>query len=107
MDATGQDMKRNGGLAILPAADREAGEQLLKQISEYGIFVVPTGELESWLKPLGAVGHGPSWLVDVFQRMGEDPSSADYVVPKDDDVWRFMAAIKAWLGDPNRRGIPT
>ena len=93
--------------AILAGPEREAAEQLLKQLEEYGIFVVPTGELESWLKPLGASGHGPGWLVDAFQRMGEDPGSPTYVVPKDDDVWRFMATVKEWLSDPSRRGIPT
>ena len=107
MDATGLDMKRHGGIAILPATDREAAEQLLKQVEEYGIFMVPTGELESWLKPLGATGHGPAWLVDIFQKMGEDPTAGGYVFPKDDDVWRFIASIKGWLVDPNRRGIPT
>ncbi len=106
MDATGRDMKRHGGLAILAGAEREAAEQLLKQLEEYGIFIVPTGELESWLRPLGATGHGPAWLVDIFQRMGEDPSSGSYVVPREDDVWRFMASIKEWLVEPNRRGIP-
>ena len=107
MDATGRDMKRHGGVSILGAADREAAEQLLKQLEEYGVFVVPTGELESWLKPLGASGHGPAWLVDVFQRMGEDPVSASYVMPTDNDVWRFIAALKEWLVEPTRRGIPT
>jgi ABC-type cobalamin/Fe3+-siderophores transport system ATPase subunit len=94
MDATGRDMKRDGGVAILSQTDREAAEQLLKQLEEYGVFVVPTGELESWLRPLGASGHGPTWLVEVFQRMGEDPALASYVLPGDDDVWRFLASIK-------------
>lgn len=107
MDATGLDMKRQGGLAILQGSDREAAEQLLNQLKEYGVFAVPTGELESWLKPLGASGHGPAWLVEVFQRMGEDPATAGYVLPTDDDVWRFLSSIKTWLVEPNRRGIPS
>lgn len=106
MDATGRDMKRDGGLAILSGADREAAEQLLKQLEEYGVFVVPTGELESWLETLGAPGHGPGWLIEVFQRMGEDPAAPGFVFPGDDDVWRFIASTKAWLVEPTRRGIP-
>jgi hypothetical protein len=35
------------------------------------LFVVPNGELESWLKSLKARGHGPSWLVEVFEKMGD------------------------------------
>ena len=46
MEATGRDMKRDGGVEILHEPDREAAENLLAQLSEYGIFVVPGGELE-------------------------------------------------------------
>ncbi len=105
-DASSRDMKRDGGLNILNASDREAAEQLLNQLQEYGIFVVRSGEQESWLKHLGATGHGPAWLVDVFERMGEDSASADYVRPETDDVWRFVSGIKTWLANPNRSGIP-
>jgi hypothetical protein len=106
MDATGLNMKRDGGIAILGQQDREAAENLLHQLGEYGIFVVPGGELESWLKALAIGGHGPSWLIDIFERMGVDPASPEYVRPGADDVWLFMSHIKRWLVDPNRRGIP-
>jgi ABC-type cobalamin/Fe3+-siderophores transport system ATPase subunit len=107
MDATGKDMKRDGGLQILQPADRQAAEDLLAQLRLYGIFVVPGGELESWLKSLGAVGHGPSWLIDMFERMGEDPASPGYVRPSSDDVWGFLGEARKWLADPNRKGIPS
>ncbi|MBK8246677.1 MAG: AAA family ATPase [Gemmatimonadetes bacterium] len=106
MEGTKKDMKRDGGLDILVGSEREAAVQLFNQLKEYGLFVVPTGELESWLKPLGASGHGPSWLVDIFQRMGEDPAASGYVAPTDDDVWRFVSGVKRWLVDPERHGIP-
>lgn len=86
MDATGKDMKRDGGVAILQASEKQAAEDLLDQLRQYGIFVVPGGELEAWLKTLGATGHGPAWLIDIFERMGEDPSSASFVRPNTDDV---------------------
>lgn len=106
METTAKDMKRDGGIAILDVSDREAAENLLRQLADYGVFVVPGGELESWLKHLGATGHGPSWLVNVFERMGEDPESADYVKPTTADVWQFMSVMKAWLADASRKGIP-
>lgn len=106
MGATGLDMKRDGGVAILNQPDREAAENLFKQLAEYGIFVVPNGELESWLKPLGAAGHGPQWLIDVFARMGEDPDAANYVKPANSDVWEFMGRIRSWLLNATRKGIP-
>jgi ABC-type cobalamin/Fe3+-siderophores transport system ATPase subunit len=107
MDATGKDMKRDGGLAILDAANRRAAEDLLNQMQQYGIFVVPGGELESWLKPLDAKKHGPTWLIDIFERMGEDPGDEGYVRPGAGDVWAFLQQIRSWLVDPNRKGIPS
>jgi len=106
MNSTGRDMKRDGGLAILRPQDREAAENLLSQLTEYGIFVVPGGELESWLKHLAVGGHGPSWLISMFERMGEDSSNANYICPSHDDVWEFMSKVKTWLMDANRKGIP-
>jgi len=73
----------------------------------YGIFVVPGGELESWMKDLGASGHGPAWLIDMFEKMGEDPADPAYVRPTPDDVWGFVGEARKWLVDPNRRGIPS
>jgi hypothetical protein len=61
----------------------------------------------SWLKRLGAKGHGPTWLIDIFQKMGEEPEADSYVKPGDGDVWSFMSQIKVWLTDPTRKGIPT
>lgn len=106
MDATGKDMKRHGGLAILKAGDKQAAEDLLEQLKQYGIFVVPNGELESWVTHLGAKGHGPMWLVDVFERMGADPTSGNYIKPGNDDAWAFLNEIRKWLMEPKRKGIP-
>lgn len=107
MEKTGRNMKRDGGIAILDSSEREAALNLLAQLGEYGIFVVPGGELESWLQHLGGSGHGPAWLISVFEKMGEDPDAADYLKPASDDVWAFAQRIKAWLVDSNRKGIPT
>ena len=107
LDGSGKDMKRDGGLGILGAEDREAAENLCARLREYGLFVVKGGELESWLPEIGATGHGPAWLIDAFQKMGEDPEDASYLRPGIDDVWSFLAEIRTWLSDPKRKGIPT
>lgn len=99
-------MKRDGGLGILQPQDREAAQNLLSQLAAYGVFVVPGGELESWMKLLGVTGHGPSWLIGMFERMGEDPANANYILPSENDVWEFMSKVKSWLIDANRKGIP-
>lgn len=106
IDATGRDMKRDGGLCILQPQDCEAAQNPLSQLAYYGVFVVPGGELESWMKHLGVARHGPSWLIGIFERMGEDPASQNYVKPSDGDVWQFLSKVKAWLIDPSRKGIP-
>lgn len=106
MDNTGRDMKREGGVKILSEAEREAALNLLKLLGEYGVCVVPGGELESWLPELGATGHGPSWLISVFEKMGEDTEGNNYLRPSENDVWEFIHGVKAWLVDSGRKGIP-
>jgi len=105
-DATGKNMKREGGLGILDRDDKEAATNLLDRLAQYGLFVVPHGELESWLPQLGVSGKGPYWLIEIFQKMGEDPDIPGYVKPTSGDVWEFLGRTKNWLANPNRKGIP-
>lgn len=106
MEATGKNMKRDGGIDILNPGEKEAATNLLNQLAEYGMFTVPNGELESWLPHTNATGHGPSWLIQVFEKMGEDPLSANYIKPSEGDVWEFLSKIRSWHFDANRKGIP-
>lgn len=105
-DATSLDMKRHGGIDLLSSGAKEAAINLFERLTEYGLFVVRKGEIESWLPGLGASGHGPAWLIDIFERMGEDPASPGYVKPGAGDVWDFIGGLKRWLTNPNRKGIP-
>jgi hypothetical protein len=105
-EKTGKDMKREGGVNLLANGDREAANNLVDRLAEYGLFVVRRGELESWLPNLKAEGHGPAWLISVFEKMGEDPSSSGYLKPSTDDVWAFIFEMKRWLTNPRRKGIP-
>lgn len=107
LEATGLDMKRDGGIDILKPAEREAAVNLLEQLADYGVFVVPTGELESWLKSTNTPGHGPAWLIEIFKHMGDDLESAEFMKPTEGDVWEFLSKIRAWNVDLNRKGIPT
>jgi ABC-type cobalamin/Fe3+-siderophores transport system ATPase subunit len=104
---SGRDMKRDGGINLLQGPNKEAAENLFSQLREYGVFIVPNGELQSWLKPLGAVGAtDPAWLVDIFGKMGEDPDAGGYVRPAQGDVWEFMGQVKKWIANPARKGVP-
>jgi hypothetical protein len=106
-EGSGRNMKRDGGTALLSDGDREAANNLFDRLGQYGLFVVRAGELESWLADLGITGHGSNWLVAMFERMGENPASSDYIIPAKSDVWAFLGEIKSWLADPLRRGIPS
>jgi len=105
-DNSGKNMKRDGGVEIFSECDKEAVNNLFDKLAEYGVFAVRRGELESWLPNLRATGHGPSWLIAVFEKMGEDPESLDYLKPSNDDVWSFIGEIKKWFTNPTRKGIP-
>ncbi|WOK07926.1 AAA family ATPase [Imperialibacter roseus] len=101
------DFKKNGGVDILDPSDKEACNNLFDQLDEYGIFTVRKGELESWLRGLGVVSkHSPEWLIQIFEKLGEDSTSQNYVKPDDGDVWEFVAKIGEWFTNPNKKGIP-
>ena len=105
-DNSGQDMKRDGGIEILDDANKEACNNLFNQLEEYGAFVVRNGELESWLKPLGAAGHGSKWLIDIFEKMGENPEDANYLNPANGAVWDFVDKLRNWIDNTEKKGIP-
>lgn len=93
---TGNNMKKDGGIQLLDGDERAACQNLFTQLADYGIFVIPHGELESWLKNFGITGHGPSWLMSMFEKMGNDPEHTDYLKPFDGDVWGFIEKIVRW-----------
>ncbi len=95
-----------GGISLLEKGDKESAQNLLNNLAEYGIFVVPNGEVESWLKELGATGRMTEWLISMFELMKSDPSAADYVKPREGDVWDFIRNVAAWIENPQRKGMP-
>lgn len=99
------NMKTQGGISALPVDIQEGADNLLDQLREYGLFVIKNGELESWLKNLEVSGHGSKWLIDIFEKMGENPELEEYIKPTESDVWMFVKTIGNWLLNPNRKGI--
>lgn len=104
---SGRDMKRDGGVSILNGGEKEACENMFEQLLEYGVLIVPGGELESWVQEVGATGHGSKWLIDAFEKMGDTPEDQNYLQPSDGDVWNFIGQAKTWLSNNQRKGIPT
>jgi predicted ATPase len=105
LSANGQDPKREGGLALLRGQEREAAENLLGSLAQYGLFILPNGEVEHWLPSID-VPRNKTWLREIFEALGSDPEDASYVRPEAGDVWDFMDSVGSWLVNPNRRGIP-
>lgn len=98
--------KINGGLSLLEGEEKEAAENLLSQLREYGFFIVPIGEVERWLPDLDIDRGKHTWLRSIFEKMGNSPDASDYLKPKDNDVWAFVNEIGSWLKNPKRKGIP-
>lgn len=106
----GDNWTTASGISSLPEAERASVEDFLNRLLEYGVLVVPGGELESWLKHLGVSGSKSGknkWLIQVFDRMGDQPDSPGYVTPSDGDVWDFLGRAKHWLTSSSRKGIPS
>jgi hypothetical protein len=93
------------GLAALTGSARDDVERFLAELARFGIFLVPVGELEGWLRPLGITGSKRQWILAMLDRLGSNPSAAAYVAPADDDVWAFLGQVGHWTGDPNRLGL--
>ncbi|BDW88388.1 ATP-dependent nuclease [Thalassospira tepidiphila] len=106
LDQANADWKRSGGISVLNGEGREACENLLQTLSSYGLFVVPTGELESWLAELGVQANKSAWLVKMFEALGANPSDSSYKQPQDGDVWDFVAKIREWMVNPHKKGVP-
>lgn len=104
---TAKDMKKDGGISLLHGDPKETAQNLIQKLAEYGLFVVDRGELESGMPELGIPGKGPAWLIAMFQRMGDDPESSDYVRPTGGDVWAFVDSMRPWMTNAQRKGIPS
>lgn len=105
-NATGKDMKRDGGIQLLDPEDREACSNFFSILADYGAFVVPNGEVEAWLPSLAVSRGKGAWLTTIFKAMGEEPSASSYVRPCAGDVWDFIGSIRDWASGFDRKGIP-
>ena len=106
LNATKQNWKISGGINLLEGANYEACSNFFDQLDEYGVFIIRKGELETWLKELGATGHGSNWLIDIFSKLGENPDGINYIKPAEGDVWDFIGRVKQWIENTDRKGIP-
>ena len=57
-------------------------------------------------RPVHRLAVCPAWLVPVFERMGSDPATQEYIRPAAGDVCDFVGPMKQWATGAGRRGIP-
>ncbi len=103
--ASGEDELKKKGIRALNITDRTRARIFINELSKYGLFVVPHGELEKWLPSLGVSGHTPDWLIDVFSKIGDDETSTSYLRPSNRDVWKFLNDVSKWISNPQRLGV--
>jgi len=104
LSSSGKNMKTEGGIALLSGDDKVAAEDLFSKLQNYGLFIVPNGELENWMPQMGITGKKTDWTVAMLERLGSDPLSPEYVQPWDGDAWSFIESIVKWIGDSARKG---
>lgn len=80
------DGLKKGGTATLPAGDAtKSFKDMDKKLREHGVYLVPVGELECFIKEVG--GHGPEWANKVLENY---PDLGDDVYK---DVKDFIASL--------------
>ncbi len=97
MAAMGGKPKTEGGIHLLDESNKKIATSFIEEIKDYGIFVVPNGELECWLPSFRAKGKKQFWVCDMFELMGNDPQDDNYARPFDGDVWGFIGGIKSFF----------
>lgn len=67
---------KNGGVSALPAGDAtRAFGNINSKLRQQGMYIVPVGELECFIKEIG--GHGPDWVNKVLEAY-PNPEDATY-----------------------------
>lgn len=95
------------GVGGCPNNVRDALSVLVEELQQWGLFLVPSGELEKWLQNLQLTANTKrGWLYKFFEKIGSDPSADEYVRPGSGDVWGFVEAIAQWTNNA-RHGMPS
>jgi energy-coupling factor transporter ATP-binding protein EcfA2 len=94
------------GISCIGSGSREAAEQLLGNLREYGIFVVPVGEVECWLRGLNVRVNKADWAAAMLDRLGADDAPGTEAQPGSGDVWAFVRSVAQWLRARHRKGMP-
>lgn len=106
-DREKKDFKRRGGIALLEKGSKEAAENVIDNLKNYGLIIVPCGEIEGWLAKLHVSRSKNNWLHCIFDALGSNADKPEYVRPSEGDVWDFIGLANSWLTSPDRKGMAT
>lgn len=93
-------------IAKLSSTEAKIFKTMRSAMAEYGVFLVPVGELEDWLSHLGLKrsAEKSKWLRAALDQLGIDPEAEGYARPTGGDIWQFMREVNRWILDPRREG---
>lgn len=102
----GEKIKKKGINNFLNTVEAyDKTKKFIDLLAEYGLFIVPIGELESWIPELPKKPNTSlSWDNDVFQKLGT-PEESDFNDWWGLNKWSFMNKIAMWINDSNRKGV--
>ncbi len=72
--------------------------KFVDNLKEFGIFIVPKGELEQWLKDKD-YDESQEEFIAILKKI--DRTS----IPTNDDVWKFIEDINIWISNPKKKGM--
>ena len=88
------NLKERGRKALdADVATQQEFDKLLEHCASSGLFIVPVGELESWLVDYGVArsSNKTKWITRALEKLFE----IDYDSEK--RIWRFIDALKTYL----------
>jgi hypothetical protein len=96
----GPDRLKNHNVSDLPEPTRTHVLEILNSVKEYGIFIVPVGQVECWLQYLGVKERKEKWIGKILDAMEKSD-----IKPINRDVWKFLGEINEWIKNPYRLGM--
>ncbi|MGW3327564.1 ATP-dependent nuclease [Streptomyces virginiae] len=92
--SSGWGALKKSGLNALNGDVLASARRLLKHTASHGLFIVPCGELEQWVRDVPS-GNKAKWLTEVFE--GDDHWYQNPTA----ELRHFCQQIRAYLNDPD------
>lgn len=105
LDMDKKEFYQKSGLESLSGDDLDRAKKFLDFLKKYGIFILPKGSMESWVKELDLPSGNKQLFVERFLDLIKNKNNRKKIRLKDNDVAKFIYDIKKWVEDPKRLGM--